>query len=148
MSILEEVLTIPLQEVSVPASQPLHELYCLPDNTVKSMALNNAENEFLDNVMDHNDNLFAPDGRFDMTDSKNEEFPAIPENERDFAKDKGQGVQDISQNGKSKKKRTDKGGSSKILLSDFKDSKLTLFAKHCAQVSACVVNMCPEDPLV
>ncbi|KIK66473.1 hypothetical protein GYMLUDRAFT_55709 [Collybiopsis luxurians FD-317 M1] len=45
------------------------------DNTVKSTALNNAENKFLDNVMDHND------GRFNMTDSKNEEFPAILENE-------------------------------------------------------------------
>ena len=35
----------------------------------------------------------------------------------------------------------------KVLVMDFKNHKLAIFAKHCTQMATCIVNMCPDDPL-
>ena len=41
--------------------------------------------------------------------------------------------------------KNDKTSSSKVLLSEFKNQKLALFAKRCARTATCTINMCPED---
>ena len=35
----------------------------------------------------------------------------------------------------------------KALVADFDDPQLAIFAKRCARMATCLVNMCPEDPL-
>lgn len=37
--------------------------------------------------------------------------------------------------------------SDKVLLSEFENPKLALFAKCCARLATCLVTMCPEDAL-
>ncbi|KAF5380310.1 hypothetical protein D9757_007981 [Collybiopsis confluens] len=53
-------------------------------------------------------------------------------------------VEDVPSKAQSQKKV--KGGSQKILVSDFSNRKLAVFAKRCARAATCVVNMFPEDP--
>jgi hypothetical protein len=35
----------------------------------------------------------------------------------------------------------------KVLLNEFKNRKLAVFAKRCTRMAVCLVDMCPEDPL-
>lgn len=45
---------------------------------------------------------------------------------------------------KSEKKRS---SSNKVLLSNFKSPRLALFAKRCARMATCMINLCPDDKL-
>lgn len=56
-------------------------------------------------------------------------------------------IQDITNSLGSDPKLRKKKNSLKVLLSDFENQKLALFAKRCAQVATCLITMCPEDPL-
>ena len=48
----------------------------------------------------------------------------------------------------SQSKQTKSGrGVIKILVSDFEDQKLAIFAKRCARMATCIVHMCPENSL-
>jgi hypothetical protein len=57
-------------------------------------------------------------------------------------------VDDVTTSSNSKSK-SEKGGSraQKILVSDFENTKLAVFAKRCARMATCIDNMCPEDNL-
>ncbi|KIK50410.1 hypothetical protein GYMLUDRAFT_65282 [Collybiopsis luxurians FD-317 M1] len=111
----------------------------------KPEILNDKENNFLQDVLCNNNGSKLFDG-------EDEELPYNPECKWDFVEDRGSrsnesnAIEDVSENMKSQTK-TSKVGNGKVLLSQFKDEKLALFAKHCAQVAACVDNMCPKDKL-
>lgn len=49
--------------------------------------------------------------------------------------------------GTAHKVRNKEKNSPKVLLSEFENRKLALFAKRCARAATCLVTMCPEDPL-
>lgn len=55
-------------------------------------------------------------------------------------------VKDITpSSGSSRRGKKEK--SDKVLLSEFENPKLALFAKCCTRLATCSVNMCPEDAL-
>jgi hypothetical protein len=62
-------------------------------------------------------------------------------------------IEDLTPKVKTFKKRKDssedshKDSNSKVKLSEFLDAKLPLFAKRCARMATCIVDLCPEEKL-
>lgn len=54
-------------------------------------------------------------------------------------------IEDLTPKVKTLKKRND--SNSKVKLSEFLDAKLPLFAKRCARMATCIVDLCPEEKL-
>jgi hypothetical protein len=56
-------------------------------------------------------------------------------------------IEDVTPDLMSKRTKGKNGnGASKVLVSDFNNPKLAIFAKRCARMATCIVNMCPGDP--
>ncbi|KIK64560.1 hypothetical protein GYMLUDRAFT_56950 [Collybiopsis luxurians FD-317 M1] len=98
-------------------------------NLTKPEILNDKENNFLQDVLcnDNGSKLF---------NSEDEELPYNPECKWEFAEDGGSrsnesnALEDVSENMKFQTK-TSKVSNGKVLLSQFKNEKLALFAKRC-----------------
>lgn len=56
-------------------------------------------------------------------------------------------IQDITSSSGAPTNVNKERNSGKVLLSEFDNRKLALFAKRCARAATCLVSMCPEDPL-
>lgn len=56
-------------------------------------------------------------------------------------------IHDVVPRFESKKKGKTGNSANKVLVSDFSNPKLAIFAKRCARMATCIVDMCPQDTL-
>ncbi|KAE9384479.1 hypothetical protein BT96DRAFT_1098130, partial [Gymnopus androsaceus JB14] len=108
------------------------------DESDQEARLNSTENQFLDDVLPE---------REDLPEEPNSDGNELEDSEQDTdGEEEDNAFQDVT-NASGSKPRVNKEGSHKVLLSEFENRKLALFAKCCARKATCLVAMCPEDPL-
>ncbi|KIK49781.1 hypothetical protein GYMLUDRAFT_253574 [Collybiopsis luxurians FD-317 M1] len=120
------------------------------DPIVDAHRLNSAEQEFLDDVNSEGAvdkakaNLSEEAGGQEEEEGSNGAGDAGQDGQDEDRKDDNMTVEDVTPHAGPKKVKSNL--SNKVLLSEFADPKLALFAKRCARAATCIINMCPEDP--
>ncbi|KIK60607.1 hypothetical protein GYMLUDRAFT_244179 [Collybiopsis luxurians FD-317 M1] len=130
-------------------------IHSLTDNNPviedRKLKLNNEEMKFLEDIDTHSDYERDPDGEDGEVgegDKHDGDEDAFEDTEPGHTGDGSELiVEDITPSHSKQTQHSRGRGSCKILVSDFKDPKLAIFAKRCVRLATCTVQMCPDDPL-